>query len=112
MDDFLFNVLKLVLIIVVMLITRYAIPWLQKNTKIAENKMLADIAEVAVRYGEQVFQSPCGGATRKEIVTRYIKEQLRAKDISISDEQIEALIEAAVYTMNNEKIRVEKESEG
>ena len=36
---------------------------------------------------------------KKEIVTEFLKTQLQAKNISISDEQLNALIESAVYVL-------------
>lgn len=40
------------------------------------------------------------GAERKAIVTRFIKQLLEQKNLALSDEEIDVMIEAAVKQMN------------
>ena len=44
------------------------------------------------------------GPEKKAIVTKFLKEQLQQKNISISDEQLNTLIEAAVYELKKEQV--------
>ena len=103
MNEILFNVAQLVVIIAVTLATKYLIPWIKNNTKIAENDIVSDIVDVTVRYVEQTMGKPGMGKTRKEMVTQFIRSQLAERKIQITDEELNALIEAAVYVMNTEK---------
>lgn len=104
MNEILFEALKAVIIITIMVVTRYLIPWIKKNTELAKNQIVQDTITAAVQYAEQCFKKePGSGAEKKAIVTEYLKKQLQAKNISISDEQLNALIESAVFAMNNSK---------
>ena len=99
MRDIILEVLKLIIMIAAALITRYLIPWLKAKTQNETMHSLIDLATQAVLAAEQVHNSQTG-AERKLIVTRFIKELLLQKNISISDEEIDMLIEAAVKEMN------------
>ncbi|MCM1089134.1 MAG: phage holin [Muribaculaceae bacterium] len=101
MNEILFEVLKAVIIISVMVAMRYLVPWMKEHTELAKNQMVQDIVRAAVQYAEQIFKKePGAGADKKAVVTEFLKKLLLAKNISISDEQLDALIESAVYAMN------------
>lgn len=100
MNEILFELLKAVLIVSIIVGMKYIIPWVKENTDLAKSKILMDIVTAAVQYAEQTITGSGSGAQKKAIVTEFLKSQLKAKDISISDEQLEALIESAVYAMN------------
>ena len=97
--DILLEILKLAIMIVAALITRYVIPWLKAKTQNETMQSLVDLVTQAVLAAEQVHNSQTG-AERKLIVTKFIKEILLQKNINISDEEIDMLIEAAVKEMN------------
>lgn len=103
MNDVLFEVLKFVIIISIMVIMRYVIPWIKDNTNLARNQFLTDIVTVAVKYAEQTITGKMKGVHKKAIVTEFIRGQLISKNISISDEQLNTLIESAVYALNASK---------
>lgn len=81
---------------------RYVIPWLK--SRIEQDKMAAieKMVTQAVLYAQQVLTSK-SGAEKKAIVTDLLKEMLTAKNISITDEQLNILIEAAVKQMKMEE---------
>lgn len=104
MNEILFEVLKAVIIISIMVIVRYAVPWIKEYTELAKNQTLMSLITAAVQYAEQTIRKEAGsGAEKKAIVTKFLKEQLSAKNISITDEQLNALVESAVYAMNEAK---------
>lgn len=112
MNDILFELLKLIVMIAVLLVMRYAIPW--RRARIGAEK-IAEIekwAKKAVLMAQQVYWNK-SGEERKEIVTEFLREMLIAKNISISGEQLEILIEAAVKQMKIEEGRntVSKQAE-
>lgn len=88
--------------IVAMLITRYVIPWIKAKTQSDTMSVLIDWTMQAVLAAEQCHQAQ-SGAERKAIVTRFIKELLTQKNIDLSDEEIDVMIEAAVKQMNAAK---------
>lgn len=102
MRDIILEALKLTIMIATMLITRYAIPWLKARTQNETMQILIDWAAQAVLAAEQTHQAG-SGAERKAIVTKFIKQILMQKNITLSDEEIDVMIEAAVKQMNEAK---------
>lgn len=103
MDDLLFNIIKLLVIIGITLIVRYGVPLIKQWMKSSEMEGLMKWVDIAVAAAEQTIKQSGAGAEKKAIVTQFLKEILTAKNISISDEQLHNLIEAAVFAMNNSK---------
>lgn len=99
MRDIILEVLKLTIMIATMLVTRYAIPWLKAKTQNETMQVLIDWAAQAVLAAEQAHQAE-PGPERKAIVTKFIKQILEQKNLTLSDEEIDIMIEAAVKQMN------------
>lgn len=98
MDELIFEVVKIVVMVVALLIARYLVPWLKQKIgaeKVAEVSMWA---KQAVLMAEQVYKD-WKGQDKKAFVTEYLKKILTAKNISLTDEQLNILIEAAVKQM-------------
>ena len=102
MRDIILEALKLTIMIATMLITRYAIPWLKARTQNETMQILIDWAAQAVLAAEQTHQAG-SGAERKAIVAKFIRQILEQKNIALSDEEIDVMIEAAVKQMNEAK---------
>ena len=102
MNEIFFEVIKLIVMVAVLVITRYLIPWLKE--RIGAEKLV--VAEKWVRYAvlkaQQVLWEK-DGQDRKAYVTEFLKEILMAKNIALSDEQLDVLIEAAVKQMKIEE---------
>lgn len=106
MRDISIEVVKLALMILAAVLTRYVIPWIKAKTQNEVMHSVIDWTFQAVFAAEQTHQAGTG-PERKAIVTRFIKQVLEAKNISLSDEEIDTIIEAAVKQMNNETKRPE-----
>lgn len=100
MKEITFELLKLAIMIVALLLTRFVIPWIRQQTQNEVFQSVIDWTMQAVLAAEQTY-SASTGAERKAIVTAFIKKILTAKNISLSDEEIDMLIESAVKQMNN-----------
>lgn len=102
MNEILFEVIKVVVMVAVLVLTRYLIPWLK--AKIGADKLA--VAEKWVKYAvlkaQQVLWEK-NGQDKKAYVTEFLKEILIAKNIALSDEQLDVLIEAAVKQMKIEE---------
>lgn len=98
MNDIIFEIIKVAVMAVLLLITRYLIPMLKE--KIGADKLAAaeKWARYAVLKAQQVLWSE-SGQDRKAYVTEFLKEILLEKNIALSDEQLDVLIEAAVKQM-------------
>lgn len=102
MNEILFEVLRLAVLLVVFVVTCYFIPWIRG--KIGQDKLDAVTSWVntAVLMAQQVYHANTG-AERKAIVVELLKDILMAKNISITDEQLDMLIESAVKAMKMEE---------
>lgn len=98
MNDILFEILKLIVMVAVLVITRYIVPMIRDKIDTDKTVAIAEWAKKAVLYAQQTMWQ-ASGQERKVIVTKFLKEMLTAKNIAISDEQIDVLIEAAVKEM-------------
>lgn len=102
MREIVLELLKLTIMIVAMLLTRYVVPWLKAKTQNETMHALIDWAIQAVLAAEQAHKAE-SGPERKAIVTRFIKQILEQKNLALSDEEIDVMIEAAVKQMNAAK---------
>lgn len=110
MDELTFLILKIVLSVVAALITAYLIPYIKSQTKTKQQEELLAMVDVAVKAAEQSIKN---GQTKKLEATEFVTKWLNERGIKITEDQLDKLIEAAVYTMNNESntIIVEKPTE-
>ena len=107
MNELLSNLLLAVVIAVILMITRYGIPALKQ---VAEGTKLEAVMKYAcefVKAAEQTM-SALTGAERKSWVTEILKGILTAKNICLTDKQLDAIIEAAVFDMNKGKTKKEE----
>lgn len=98
MNDVLFEVLKAVVVLVFVLMARYAVPWIKLQVENTKYAWIVKWVELSVKSAEQTIIGT--GPDKKAIVTEFIKGLLIKKNIVISDEQLSTLIEAAVFEMN------------
>ena len=103
MNDLTFNLLKIVISIVAALIAYYVIPFLKEKVKEAKYKDLVEAVKVAVDAAEQTFKEGGMGKLKKEDVIKFITAYLKENKIDISDDQLDRLIEAAVFQLNKGK---------
>lgn len=103
MNDILYEVLKAVIVLAVILITRYAVPYVKTQLENSKYSWLVTWVGIAVHSAEQTIMGDKSGPEKKEIVTKFLKEMLLSKNINITDEQLSNLIEAAVFEMNGGK---------
>ena len=99
MSDILFSLLIIFIFAAVFLGIRFFIPWIKE--KIGNEKYERVKAEIQTlvyavqeRYGKELT-----GPERRAIVLKKIKEFLTAKNISLTDEQLRELNDAAVFAM-------------
>ena len=102
MREITLEALKLLIMVTVLVLTRFVVPWLKAKTENETMQAVLDWTVQAVMAAEQAHQAQTG-AERKYIVTEFIKQILIQKNISLSDEELNTLIEAAVMQMNANK---------
>ena len=102
MNEIAFDVLMIVVSICVAVVTRYLIPYL-KNV-VSDNKYDAviEIIKVAVEAAEQTIKDSGQGKAKKAQVIAFVSHWLTEKGIHITEEQLDKLIESAVWQLNND----------
>lgn len=103
MNDITFNVLKIVVSVTFALVSYYLIPVLKEKVKEAKYKDLLEAVRVAVEAAEQTFKMSGMGKVKKEDVLAYVTDYLNKKNMNITEEQLDKLIESAVFQLNKEK---------
>ena len=105
MNDILFELLKVVVVISIMFLVRYLIPLLKTKVKNSDLECLYDWAVYSVKAAEQTNTGSGLGSLKKTIVKDFLLKLTRQYEITITDAQIEKLIESAVYAMKQEGAR-------
>lgn len=95
--------LKIVVGICFALITKYLIPYLKTLRDDARWKRLIDMVQTAVEAAEQTMKDPKSGPEKKKAVIKFVSDWLNKQGISVTEEELDKLIEAAVKTMNDNK---------
>ena len=90
-------IVEAVLMLLAVVITTLIIPYIRNKTTAEQQKELTAWVRIAVAAAEQIYHGVGRGAEKK----RYVLEWLDAHDITIDIDKIDAIIEAAVYDLNN-----------
>lgn len=97
MSEFSFIVLKLAVSLAIILITTYLLPYLKSKVSNERWTEILTVVETAVYAAEQTLE---GGPVKKEEVTKFVSQWLSDHGIDITAEQLDRLIESAVFEMN------------
>lgn len=101
MDDMTFIILKIVVSVAAALVTGFVIPLLKEKITDIRYQRLLDMVEVAVRAAEQTIGDGYGHVKKDEVI-KFVTDWMLSHGIKVTEEQLDQLIEAAVYSMNNE----------
>lgn len=99
MDEITMMILKIVVSVCAALITVYVIPYLKTLKDDKRYASLVGIVEVAVRAAEQTISEPHEGKLKKAEVLTFVSDWLDSKGIKVTDEELDRLIECAVYQL-------------
>lgn len=102
MNDLTFNILKIIVSVVAVLISVYVIPLLKEKLNESKYQRLLDMVEIAVRAAEQTIKGSGQGAIKKEQVLESVSFWMVQHGVEITSEQLDELIEAVVFNMNRE----------
>jgi len=99
MNNLTYQIFTLIISLIGVVLTGLVVPWLK--TKIS-NEKLATVemwVNIAVAAAEQMKVAGMITGDKKTYVVQFLKD----KGITITDEELDALIEAAVYEINKAK---------
>lgn len=80
------------------------VPFVKMKLESSKYSWAAEIVDYAVRAYEQTVTGSKKGQEKFELVKNYVIAELLRFDIHLTAAQVDTLIEAAVQTMNSEKI--------
>lgn len=102
MNDLTFNILKIVITIATVVLSAAVIPLLKEKLNDSRYQRLLEMVEIAVRAAEQTIKGSGQGAIKKDEVTKFVTDWMFTHGIFITQEQLDQLIECAVYNLKME----------
>lgn len=119
MNTLIFNVLMALVVAIAGIIARQLLPYLREKRDEAIEKVkqtkwawCADIIDAVVRAVEQTVGDEIHGEDKKAEAVKLIGRIFYQAGLHLSDDQIDALIEAAVQNMNANSMEVFNDTEG
>ena len=103
MNDITFSILKITVSVVAALLSYYLIPLIKAKIEAIKSTELRKTVKEAVRAAEQTLHAPGQGVAKKADVVAFVSEWLTEHGIKITEDQLDKLIEAAVFSMNNKE---------
>ena len=99
MENVMYQIASLILTILGLVITYFVVPWLK--TKLSNEKLttIEMWVNIAVAAAEQMKSAGIIVCDKKLYVIQFLK----GKGVTITDQELDALIEAAVYELNKAK---------
>jgi len=91
------NIGTIVIALLGAIITYIVIPFMKERTTKEQRENLMFWVRVAVQAAEQIYNEKSEGALKKEYVINFLSQ----KGIVVAEGQIDILIEAAVFELNN-----------
>ena len=86
------------------LITTFLIPYIKTKTTKEQRETLITVIKTGVMAAEQIFTGTGLGEQKKAWVIQYLKDKGIKIDLDAIGTELNALIESAVYEMNNDKV--------
>lgn len=103
--DIIMQALKLIIMVATALITTYLIPWIKSHTDTEKIYAVMRWAHEAVMAAEQIHGAGTG-PEKKKFVMAFLRKVVDAAHITITDAELQTLIEAAVGQMNADKLYI------
>jgi LL-H family phage holin len=102
MNDILFTIVQVIVIICSILFVRFVIPLLKEKLNQKQYEQIKTLVNDAVFAVEQLIGAGKGTEKKEEVIT-FVMNYIVAKGINITRKQVDILIESAVFVMNREK---------
>ena len=97
------TIIEAILALVAVLITSIIIPYIRKRTTTEQQKELLAWVKIAVSAAEQIYVGSGRGPEKK----MYVIDWLADRNITVDTNKIDAIIESAVYELNNSTVILE-----
>lgn len=96
-------IVEAVVAVVCAVVTCVLIPYIKSKTTTEQQKEINAWVKIAVSAAEQIYT----GSGRGEEKKAYVLEWLRSHGVTVDDEKLDAMIEAAVYELTQGIIPLE-----
>ena len=110
METWMLEALKIIISLVVtasvILVTRYVIPKIKEEIGTEKFNKIVEYVGYAVTAAEQIFVGTGLGEQKKEFVLNFINGELNKLNYSITEEELNILIESTVKSMNDAKAMI------
>ena len=97
------TIIEAILALVAVLITGIIIPYIRKRTTTEQQKEILAWVKIAVTAAEQIYVGSGRGPEKK----MYVIDWLADRNIAVDTNKIDAIIESAVYELNNGTVILE-----
>ena len=91
------TIIEAVFMLLAAIITAIVIPYIKSKTTASQQAEINAWVKIAVTAAEQIYTGSGRGAEKKA----YVLNGIREHGITVDDEKLDALIEAAVYELTN-----------
>lgn len=91
-------ILEAVATLAVAIITTFVVPYIKSKTTLEQQTQLNAWVRIAVTAAEQVYTGPGQGDRKKA----YVLTWLAGHGISVDEDRLDAMIEAAVFQLENQ----------
>lgn len=90
-------IIEAVAALIAALITAFLVPYIKSKTTAEQQKEINAWVKIAVSAAEQIYTGSGRGEEKKEYVINWLHEH----GVTVDESKLDALIEAAVYDLNN-----------
>lgn len=102
-SDMIIQIGTIVIALIGAIVTYIITPYIKQKTSKEQREIILFWVRFAVNGAEQMDQAGIIDTPKKQFVIKYVKDILNKKGITITEEQLDILIEAAVYEINQWK---------
>lgn len=99
MDNRLFEVILALIPVLGAIITYFIIPYIKTNMDSAKLAQYKEWATLAVKSAEMLWKETGHGEDKKSYVVNFLTDMFNSRKITITEEQMNVLIESAVKEM-------------
>ena len=96
-------IVEAILALVAVVITSIVIPYIKKKTSVEQQREIVAWVKIAVAAAEQIYVGTGRGSEKK----LYVIEWLADRNVTVDTNKLDALIESAVYELNNTSLIIE-----
>lgn len=105
MSEITMMVLEILISVGIAIAIRYTVPYIKAVTENEKYSILTDVVAIAVKAAEQTIRESGQGKVKKAQVIAFVSHWLTERNIHITEDMLDKLIESAVLSMKNELSR-------